>query len=74
MFRKFENLEKDMREIKEMLKGKFVNTQFVEEEVIMDVKYVNVGAPRMMFIDSGAPKSVVSKEWIEGYESWQWRC
>ena len=33
----------------------------------MDVKYVNVGAPRMMFIDSGAPKSVVSKEWIEGY-------
>ena len=67
MFQKVESLEKDMKEIKEMLKGKFVNTQFVEEEVIVDVKYVNAGAPRMMLIDSGAPKSVVSKEWIEGY-------
>ena len=28
---------------------------------------MNAGAPRMMLIDSGAPKSVVSKEWIEGY-------
>ena len=67
MFKKVETLEKDMKEIKEMLKGKFVNTQFVEEEVIVDVKFMNAGAPRMMLIDSGAPKSVVSKEWIEGY-------
>ena len=56
-----------MKEIKEMLKGKFVNTQFVEEEEIVDVNYVNVGAARMMLLDSGAPKSVVSKEWIEDY-------
>ncbi len=28
---------------------------------------MNAGAPRMMLIDSGALKSVVSKEWIEGY-------
>ena len=28
---------------------------------------MNAGAPRMMLINSGAPKSVVSKEWIEGY-------
>ena len=34
IFQKVESLEKDMKEIKEMLKGKFVNTQFVEEEVI----------------------------------------
>ena len=27
---------------------------------------MNAGAPRMMLIDSGAPKSIVSKEWIEG--------
>ena len=67
MFQKVESLEKDMKEIKEILKGKFVNTQFVEEEVIVDVKYVNAGAPRMMLIDSGDPKSLVSKEWIEGY-------
>ena len=67
LFKKVETLEKDMKEMKEMLKGKFVNTQFLEEEVIVDVKYMNAGAPRMMLIDSGAPKSVVSKEWIEGY-------
>lgn len=28
---------------------------------------MNAGAPRMILIDSGAPKSVVSKELIEGY-------
>ena len=67
MFKKVETLEKDMKEIKEMLKGKFVNTQFVEEEVIVDVKFMNAGAPRMMLIDSGAPKSIVRKDWIEGY-------
>ena len=67
MFKKVETLEKDMKEMKEMLKGKFINTQFVEEEVIVDVKFMNAGAPRMMLIDSWAPKSVVSKEWIEGY-------
>ena len=50
-----------------MLKGKVINGHFVEEDVIVDVKYINAGAPRMMLIDSGAPKSVVSKEWIEGY-------
>ena len=44
-----------MKEIKEMLKDKFVNTQFVEEEVKVDVKFMNAGAPRMMLIDSGAP-------------------
>ena len=48
------------------MKGKLINNHFVEEEVIA-VKYMNAGAPRMMLIDSGAPKSVVSKEWIEGY-------
>ena len=67
MFQKVETLEKDMKEIKQTLKGKVINGHFVEEEVIVDVKYMNAGAPRMMLIDSGAPKSVVSKEWIEGY-------
>ena len=44
-----------------------MNTQFVEEEVIVDVKFMNVGAPGMILIDSGAPKYVVSKEWKDGY-------
>ena len=29
--------------------------------------FTNASAPRMMLIDSGAPKSVVSKDWIERY-------
>ena len=56
-----------MKEIKEMIKGKFVNTHFVEEEVIVDVKFINAGASRMMLIDRGAPKCVVSEDCIEGY-------
>ena len=47
-----------MKEMKEVLKGKLVNTQFVEEEMIVDVKIMNAGAPRMILMDSGAPKSV----------------
>ena len=41
MFKKVENLEKNIKEIKAMLKDKFVNTQFVEDEVIVDVKFLN---------------------------------
>ena len=50
-----------MKEMKEVLKGKLVNTQFVEEEMIVDVKFMNAGAPRMMLMDSGSPNSVESK-------------
>ena len=49
------------------MKNKLVNTQFVEEEIIVDVRYVNARAERMMLIDSGAPKSIVSSRWLEGY-------
>ena len=56
-----------MGELKEIIKGKVINGHFVEEDVIVDVKFLNAGASRMMLIDSGAPKSVVSREWIEGY-------
>ena len=53
--------------IKEILKNKLISTQFVEEEIVIDVKYVNEGQVRVMFIDSGAPKSIVSSRWLEGY-------
>ena len=70
LFKKVEMIEKKFekfeKEIKEMLKNKLVSTQFVEEFVI-DVKYVNAGAERMMLIDSGAPKSIVSKKWFAEY-------
>ena len=44
-----------------------VSGNFVEEEVVIDVSYMNDGAARMMLIDCGAPKSFVSRNWIEGY-------
>ena len=44
MFKNLETIEKDIKEIKEMIKGKFVYIQFVEEEVIVDVKFINAGA------------------------------
>jgi hypothetical protein len=56
-----------MKEMKEMLKGKVISGHFVEEEVVIDVNLINDGAARMMLVDCGAPKSVVSREWIEGY-------
>ena len=67
MFRKVENLEKEFEkfkksqnEMKEILKNKLISTQFVEEEIVIDVKYVNDGTDRMMLIDNGAPKLIVS--------------
>ena len=65
LFKKVENLEKDMKEMKEMLKGKVISGHFVEEEVVIDVNLINDGAARMMLVDCGASKSVVSTEWIE---------
>ena len=31
------------------------------------MNYMNDGAARMILVDCGAPKSVVSTGWIEGY-------
>ncbi len=53
--------------MEEMLKGKVINGHFVEEEVVIDVNFINDGSARMMIVDCGAAKSVVSREWIEGY-------
>ena len=61
LFKEVENIKKDIIEMKEMMKGKFINNHFVEEDVIVDLKYMNAGAGRMILIDSGAPESV------EGY-------
>ena len=58
--KKYEEFRKSQKEIKEILKNKLFSTQFVEEEIVIDVKYINAGAERMMLINSGAPKSIVS--------------
>ena len=60
-----EELKKELQEIKEMLKT--INTQYVDEKIVIDVKYVNEGQEILMLIDSGAPKSIVSSRWFEGY-------
>ena len=71
MFRKVETLAKKLEEfkkyqneIKDILKNKLINTQFVEEEIVIDIKYVNGRAERMMLIGSGAPKSIGSLRWL----------
>ena len=46
----------------ELMRGKLINNYFVEKVVIVDVKYMNAGALKMILIDSGAPKSVVSRD------------
>ena len=58
--KEFEKFKKSQNKIKEILKNKLISTQFVEEEIVIDVKYVNEGQERLMLIDNGAPKSIVS--------------
>ena len=67
MEKEFEKFKMFQNEMKEILKTKLINTQFVKEEIVIDIKYVNAGAERMMLIDSGAPKSIVSSRWLDGY-------
>ena len=54
--KEFEQFEKSQNEIKEILKKKLISTQFVEEEIVIDVKYGNEGQERMLLIDSSVPK------------------
>ena len=50
-----------------MLKNKVISTQFVEEEIVIDMKFVDDGSDRMMLIDNRAPRSIVSSKWFNGY-------
>ena len=50
-----------------LLKKKPINTQFVDEDIMIDVKSVNAGAFKMMLVNSGAPLSIVSSKWFEEY-------
>ena len=45
---------------------KLIDIEFVEEEIVIDVNYVNAGAERRMLIDSSAPKSIVIHEGCKG--------
>lgn len=54
--KKSEKLEKGLNEVNEILKNKLISTQFAEEEIVIDVKYVYEGQEKMMLIDNGKPK------------------
>ena len=49
-----EEFKKSLDTIMEMLKT--INTQYVEEEILINVNYLSECQERMMIIDSGAPK------------------
>merc|ERR1712030_13939 len=59
--------EQSVKKIEEMLKKVTINTQFVEEEISIDIKYVQRETENSMIIDSGAPVSLVSNAWLKNY-------
>ena len=56
--KKNEEFEKSLNEIKEMLKT--INKHYLEEEIVIDVKYVKEGQEKVILIDNGATKLIVS--------------
>merc|ERR1712055_910177 len=77
LVKKVEGLEKEISLIKksvrgvsrieEMLKKVTINTQYVEEEIFIDGKYVQKEIDNSMIIDSGAPVSLISSTWLTNY-------
>merc|ERR1712115_580271 len=66
-----ENNSKDLQAVKLQLKeileklDKVKESHFVEEEYIMNVRYVNETKGIQMIVDSGAPVSIATSKWIE---------
>merc|ERR1712105_96240 len=74
LLKKVETMEKEIgviktsnKNIEEMLKKATINTKFVEEEIFIDVKYVEKEIENTMIIDSGAPVSLMSSNWFNNY-------
>merc|ERR1712105_201737 len=51
----------------ELLKKATINTKFMEEEIFIDVKYMEKEIENTMIIDSGAPVSLMSSTWFDNY-------
>merc|ERR1712089_90541 len=70
-----ENNSKDLQAMKLQLKeiieklDKVKESHFVEEEYIMNVRYVNETKGIQMIVDSGAPVSIATSKWMEKYLS-----
>merc|ERR1712090_11523 len=77
LVKKVEGIEKELstikqsvggiKKIEEMLKQVTINTQYVEEEYCIDIKYVQKDFDNTMIIDSGAPVSLISTAWLANY-------
>ena len=66
--RKIEKVERYVDKIMEMLKKSPINMKFMEEEIVVDVKFVDVRKGTIMTVDSGAPLSLVSLSWLKRYQ------
>ena len=64
---KVDKVEKTVGEILEMLKKSPVNMKFVEEEIVVDIKFMSETRGSKMIIDSRAPLSIVSEKWLKKY-------
>merc|ERR1711881_5761 len=65
-----ESNKKDLQAVKLQLKeilDKVKESHFVEEEYIMNVRYVNETKGIQMIVDSGAPVSIATSKWMEKY-------
>ena len=67
MEKKFEKFEKAQNKIIYILKNKLISTQYVEEEIVIDVKFVNDGSDRRILIDIEGLRSIVSSKWLNVY-------
>jgi len=64
---KLDKVEKPIKNMEEMMKKITINSKFVEEEIVIDVQYVEKDIENMMMINSGAPVSLVSSDWFKQY-------
>ena len=54
-------------EMRNEMKKMAVNSNFVEEEYAVDIRYVDELEGLRMIVDSGAPMSIVIAGWLEKY-------
>ena len=67
--KKIDALTNTVKVLTETIKKSIISPKFVEEEIVIDVKYVENDneIEHMMVIDSGAPVSLVSSDWLKQY-------
>ena len=64
---KVDKVKKSVIEIMEMLKNNLINMKYVEDEIVIDMKFVDASNEMRMIVGSGAPISIVSSTWLKKY-------